>query len=167
MPKHVSAHRDRHGKIRYKFRKVGCRSVYIHGEPGTPEFDDQVDKARRDQLADEREDRSISALKALKGISLVYFIGNPHGPVKIGFTTDIFNRVISLQIGSPMLLQVLGVIPGTRELETHLHSQFSTSKVRGEWFAITPELAQTIEDLANPPHKVIQIISKSRSLSNI
>lgn len=38
LPKHVSAVTDRHGRIRYRFRRRGV-SAYIASEPGTPAFD--------------------------------------------------------------------------------------------------------------------------------
>ncbi len=36
--KNVSSFKDRHGKTRYRFRKTGYPTVYLKGEPGTPEF---------------------------------------------------------------------------------------------------------------------------------
>jgi integrase len=35
---HVSAFRDRHGKVRFRFRRKGSRTVYLPGVPGSPEF---------------------------------------------------------------------------------------------------------------------------------
>jgi integrase len=35
----VTPHPDRHGKIRYRFRKKGCKSCYIHGPYGSAEFE--------------------------------------------------------------------------------------------------------------------------------
>lgn len=34
----VSAFRDRHGKVRYRFRRKGSKSIYLVGLPGSPEF---------------------------------------------------------------------------------------------------------------------------------
>lgn len=34
----VSAFRDRHGVTRYRYRKAGCKPVYLHGEPNSPQF---------------------------------------------------------------------------------------------------------------------------------
>jgi len=36
----VTAMRDRHGRIRYRYRKVGDRTVYLPALPGSPEFAD-------------------------------------------------------------------------------------------------------------------------------
>jgi len=35
---YVSAFRDRHGKLRYRYRRAGRRAVYLHGVPGSLEF---------------------------------------------------------------------------------------------------------------------------------
>lgn len=35
---HVSSFRDRHGKVRFRFRRKGSRAVYLPGSPGSPEF---------------------------------------------------------------------------------------------------------------------------------
>nr|WP_312294499.1 tyrosine-type recombinase/integrase [Brevundimonas diminuta] len=34
----MSAFRDRHGTLRYRYRKVGRRTVYLHGLPGSAQF---------------------------------------------------------------------------------------------------------------------------------
>ncbi len=34
----ASAFRDRHGKVRYRFRRKGFRTIYLPGLPGSPEF---------------------------------------------------------------------------------------------------------------------------------
>lgn len=38
LPANVRPVRDRHGKIRYRFRRKGWKSAYLLGEPGTAEF---------------------------------------------------------------------------------------------------------------------------------
>ncbi|CAN5175866.1 site-specific integrase [soil metagenome] len=35
---HVTVMRDRHGKVRYRYRRKGCKTVYLPGLPGSPEF---------------------------------------------------------------------------------------------------------------------------------
>ena len=35
---HASAFKDRHGKVRYRFRRKGSRTIYLVGLPGSPEF---------------------------------------------------------------------------------------------------------------------------------
>jgi integrase len=38
LPPNVRAYPDRHGKIRYRFRRKGWHSAYLPGEPGSAEF---------------------------------------------------------------------------------------------------------------------------------
>lgn len=38
LPEFVNAVSDRHGKTRYRFRRKGYASAYIHGEPGSAQF---------------------------------------------------------------------------------------------------------------------------------
>ena len=46
----VSSYPDRHGKgkRRYRFRKKGFKTVHLPGEPGSPEFNAALEKARAD-----------------------------------------------------------------------------------------------------------------------
>lgn len=74
---------------------------------------------------------------------MIYFIqAEGVGHIKIGFTEaeDAAARLVSLQIGSPVLLKLLGVIPGTMEDEKNLHRRFAAHRVTGEWFKPAPDL---------------------------
>lgn len=44
LPANVRPVKDRHGKIRYRFRHKGWPSAYLSGEPGTPEFADIIER---------------------------------------------------------------------------------------------------------------------------
>lgn len=72
----------------------------------------------------------------------VYFVGSEEGPVKIGFTTELPNRLRSLRNSSPVPLKLLASIPGTRETEKEYHCRFSGYRLHGEWF----ERSEAIED---------------------
>jgi hypothetical protein len=62
-----------------------------------------------------------------------YFIqGTPHGPVKIGRTEDVSDRISTLQTGHHDTLRLLLVLDGDREAE--LHKRFRNDRIRGEWF---------------------------------
>lgn len=67
---HVSAFRDRHGKLRYRFRKTGAKTVYLPGVPGSPEFaaaysDAIAGRSTRQQVGAQRtKPGSINALAA-------------------------------------------------------------------------------------------------------
>jgi integrase len=51
LPENVTAYKDRHGKIRYRYRKRGQPSYSFRHEPGTPEFMEEY-KAAKDATAE-------------------------------------------------------------------------------------------------------------------
>lgn len=79
--------------------------------------------------------------------SQVYLIYNSSGHVKIGVSLNPHKRLRTLQCGSSDALQLLLTIPGTRTLERRLHRRFHQRRVTGEWFALTPDDYQAIQEL--------------------
>ena len=79
----------------------------------------------------------------------VYFIQAGDGPVKIGYTLDVFKRLGALQTSSPMPLTLLGRIEADASMERQLHDQFSHARMHGEWFSPHPDILALAE--ANPP----------------
>ena len=77
----------------------------------------------------------------------IYFI-NMEGNMKmfkIGYTSNLNTRLVSLQIGNPFLLQVYKTIANVdKETETKLHHIFKKYHIRGEWFAITPDMIESV-----------------------
>ena len=64
---------------------------------------------------------------------------------KIGYTTNLKTRLEDLQVAHPNLLQVYATINNvSRKKETELHMFFHKKHIRGEWFAITPDLIDSI-----------------------
>lgn len=80
----------------------------------------------------------------------VYFIqAVDGGPIKIGSTFNPVKRLGSLQGGSPVRLQILGLLKGAgRDAEGALHIRFLDSHSHGEWFHPTPELIAYIAEHA-------------------
>jgi hypothetical protein len=78
--------------------------------------------------------------------SLVYVIGCPvQKIVKIGYTANPRRRFEELQCGCPFDLFVFRVFEGAgKQAEQKLHAQFKGAHVRGEWYALTPQLLETI-----------------------
>jgi hypothetical protein len=84
--------------------------------------------------------------------SCVYFMQQASGgPIKIGFTTNLAARVASIQTATPGAIRVLATIPGGSSLEGFLHWRFERDKIRGEWFAPSPELLQLIAEVRGKP----------------
>lgn len=78
---------------------------------------------------------------------LVYFIHqeNDFDRFKIGYTTNLSERLLTLQIGTPDLLVVYKTIENVTTLkEAELHRLFSQYHIRGEWFAITPDMIDNL-----------------------
>jgi hypothetical protein len=79
-----------------------------------------------------------------------YLISVPGaGMVKIGFTKhpNAKGRIAELQKACPFEFEVLGEIPGGRELEQCLHSLFARHRVRGEWFRLVDDLAEFVDEI--------------------
>ena len=76
--------------------------------------------------------------------SFVYFISGG-GLIKIGVTINPKQRLSALQIGSPLPLCLLAVMPGGPSLEADLHKRFQGLRVHGEWFHPDSLLTDFIE----------------------
>lgn len=86
--------------------------------------------------------------------SYVYFIKPiTDNIVKIGFSTDLKQRLYSLQMDSWSKLEVLTYLPGTLETERTLHENFSHLHVRGEWFEYAADLPPFIDRVATIEQK--------------
>lgn len=83
-------------------------------------------------------------------MSEVYFIRpvGQKGPVKIGCTTLLRDRLAGLNMWSPLLLEVAAITPGAYDLERRFHALFLASRDRGEWFHWSQELEDVIAGVA-------------------
>jgi hypothetical protein len=69
----------------------------------------------------------------------VYFIRSGNF-IKIGHATNPNRRLKELQTGNPNHLELMGVIPGGPNAESHIHSIFSDFRTNGEWFELTTDI---------------------------
>jgi hypothetical protein len=75
----------------------------------------------------------------------VYFIVNYQArKVKIGYSTNPEQRLKQLLTGNDGKLELAKVIPGTVKDERKYQRLFCHSKIRREWFELTPELQEFI-----------------------
>lgn len=84
----------------------------------------------------------------------VYFIGADEGPVKIGVTCNVEQRLQNLQTASPVRLRVLATIAGGSGLERGYHEAWSHYRLHGEWFERSKQIEQELRHLrsrAIPP----------------
>ena len=66
----------------------------------------------------------------------IYFIQiqPPIGPVKIGISKSVCNRLATLQTANPYSLELLYSYPGTNEDEQDLMQYWKDYSMKGEWF---------------------------------
>lgn len=78
----------------------------------------------------------------------IYFVGSrDHNIVKIGQTSKLKSRMTQLRNGAPVPIKLFAVVFGSPKIESFLHERFSKSRKHGEWFEITDEINQCIEDI--------------------
>lgn len=83
--------------------------------------------------------------------SVVYFIQAPDGLIKIGTSTNVQARLKSLQTAHGRGIELLGVVPGGREVERSFHANWSACRVQGEWFKPTSQMLEWIAaEVARP-----------------
>ena len=65
---------------------------------------------------------------------MIYFIKSPQGPIKIGTTIRLTQRLRALASEHGQGLEVLAVADGSFEVERNLHRRFAHLRKVGEWF---------------------------------
>jgi hypothetical protein len=77
--------------------------------------------------------------------SFIYIVtdSNPDA-VKIGKTSNLSQRLSTLQTASSRPLQLLALLPGDYDLENALHRRLAEVRLHGEWFQRTPEIEALI-----------------------
>lgn len=100
------------------------------------------------------QDEHIAVTKAVREElsshgSRLYFIRESGGvgPIKIGCSRKIAQRLAGLQSGSPVILEILADIHGGHGLERMLHYDFAKHRLHGEWFEPCPELLALIDKI--------------------
>lgn len=83
----------------------------------------------------------IAQNKNLSTSGYIYVIRSENGKYKIGKAQDVNKRLQSLQTGTPEKLELVLTIKTSNKnvLETICHRQFSSKKIRGEWFSLTDD----------------------------
>jgi hypothetical protein len=87
---------------------------------------------------------------------VLYFIYcEPAKAVKIGYTSDIKNRVSNIQVGNPFRLTLLGCIPiPSISWEAKVHRIFDEFWITGEWFSLDTEIISCIAEVITSMSKV-------------
>ena len=79
--------------------------------------------------------------------SHVYFLRpvGQQGPIKIGCSGQPIKRLRTVQVWSPVLLELVVAVPAHHNCELFLHRYFIDQHQHGEWFAITDDLQALID----------------------
>lgn len=78
----------------------------------------------------------------------VYFIqAVSGGPIKIGMSQNPERRLADLQVGSPVMLRIIGAAAGGQSREAALHRRLAKYRLHGEWFADAPEVLAAIAEV--------------------
>ncbi len=81
---------------------------------------------------------------------MIYFVQcGKNGPVKIGCTGNVEDRITQMQTSCPYELKLLWKINGGKEDEAELHEQWKHERIRGEWFRPSRQLLEYIETEAS------------------
>ena len=134
-----------------------CRRGHTHNHPKSCPECRRIARANPKHYERQRARRAADREKYLayqrayfaaqRHEKLVYFIACD-GFVKIGLTDSITKRVREFSCGHPTsTYEVLAVLPGDRAAESELHSLFKHAHHRGEWFHLTPDLQQFINEV--------------------
>ena len=67
---------------------------------------------------------------------MIYFIQDETGPIKIGFSKNVKQRIYSYTTHNPRKIKVLAIIHGTKLEEKRLHNLFRNFCIRNEWYPI-------------------------------
>lgn len=68
------------------------------------------------------------------------------GRIKIGFTTNVADRMASLATSSPFPVELLLTIAGDIEDEMAMHARFAEDRVNLEWFRASTDLLAFLDD---------------------
>lgn len=66
--------------------------------------------------------------------SLVYFIGGNTGPIKVGHSACLGDRIAEIQSGSPLLVRVHALFRGSVADERAMHGAMVPARSHHEWF---------------------------------
>jgi hypothetical protein len=87
-------------------------------------------------------------IKSGNRLGIIYFIqGEKTKNIKIGFSTDLDNRIKQHQASSGEKLKVIGHIEGQQSSEAEIQSKFKELRIHGEWFKPAGSLIEYINSL--------------------
>jgi hypothetical protein len=86
---------------------------------------------------------------ANRSVWFIYAIKAPNNLIKIGRAKNPKERLASLQIGSPVKLELLACVKARWSLEGQLHKLLAAYRSHGEWFKPHDSVLQVVELIAD------------------
>jgi hypothetical protein len=138
--RYVKGYADKLGQWRYYYRRKGCASVALTGQPGSIEFAASYDTAAQQQPAFRaRSKQNMGYVYAIRvaGFDLV----------KIGYSLAPKRRLAELASGSGMAdgLSMILSFPAKPAVERALHRKFDEARLFGEWFRLSGAIQDWLE----------------------
>jgi hypothetical protein len=136
----------------------------------TPEVRARVKSIReaRSALSSQDNDEDQVTVEIENLDEWVYFIRRgADGPIKIGISKSVEDRIAALQTASAEGLVLLGRCRGTKLVERSLHDQFKHLRRVGEWFHPAAELLEFISKVTADDKSDDLMLSISQQRANI
>ena len=77
---------------------------------------------------------------------LIQEVGDPSGPVKIGYASSPHRRLSGIQTGNSRPLHLIAIGPEGKKLEAEFKRVWEVFAIRGEWFRYHPNMVQWLTD---------------------
>jgi len=112
--------------------------------------------AAREEAARQRKEVEEAAhIAAMDAIDpkwgYCYFMGGDEGPIKIGYSTQLAQRLSCIRNQNGLLrIRLLAKLTGGRERESYYHHKFKEHRFSGEWFERHPDILAEIDRLNTP-----------------
>lgn len=107
------------------------------------------ERSRQNRLEAEMQRKLNPPVPVLQKPLMLYIMFNSrNGLYKIGYSNDPTKREKTLQSQEPEV-ELLGAWHGGKKLEYELHKQYASKRVRGEWFNLTQEEANSLVQVLN------------------
>lgn len=142
--------KDKFALIKYCKKKLNDKGIrYIDGKPFSM-CKHKVIIAKYNEVLNSialEDYQEYLRIKKDKENAYVYVIGNKEMNIcKIGFTNNIFKRIIAIQTGCPFKLEIFCVVEGSVQTEKKLHEKYKDLRMNGEWFRYEGKLKESVEN---------------------
>lgn len=83
--------------------------------------------------------KRIKAGTGYRGAGGLIYVAECNGLYKVGYSAKVTERMRSLQTANAHTVTLVGTIEGSLSDEAQWHWLLAKSRVRGEWFRLTPD----------------------------